>query len=445
MRKNRKWKGLLAAMVCCMAMACQQMPEDGEMVSDDGQEHPLKVQVRSAGDAELVYPLYLYAFSEKGSLVASQTIEDKDKEMSLTMSKGDFQIVALSGISDAYQLPDSPDLDDGVTLKGNQGADTPLMAGRANVEIGDASEASAQITLKYVVAALNVKLKDVPSNVTAVQLAISPLYSTLSMGGEYGGDSQKVKVDCSLVTDGVWAAETTYIFPGSGKETVFSIYFKTAEGAEVTYGYTYKGAPEANHLFNLTGSYSGGVIVGGNFDVTNWEGSIDVEFEFGAEVVPDDDDDDDDNTDIKVEGVPEIGTIWEDMIVAAISDVDETGADLLLMALDEWSVTTSEVEAKLEAYNVDGASGWRLPTDEEAKTLRARFNGDELGELNERIAELDGEWKPVSDGDDVRYLCLKGDVYYSFRFVNKTTTTKAGDVRKYNLRPVKTYRFSLEE
>jgi len=263
-------KYLIYIVTVCLVFSCQQLPEDDGWMSEGG-EKTLKVKVRSAGDAEIVYPLYLYAFTGKGKLVASQTIAGAEDDMALPLAKGDFQVVALSGASDDYQLPESPELDDVIVLSATDGADTPLMVGRANVEVGDAEESSAQITLTYVVAALNVKLKDIPSNVSKVQLALSPLHSSLSMGGEYGGDSQKVKVDCSLVSEGVWAAETTYIFPGNAKETVFSIYFKTDDGTEVTYGYTYQGVPEANHLFNVTGSYAGGVIVGGNFDVTDWK------------------------------------------------------------------------------------------------------------------------------------------------------------------------------
>ena len=443
-------------MVCCV-FSCQQLPEDDGWMSEGG-EKTLKVKVRSAGDAEIVYPLYLYAFTGKGKLVASQTIAGAEDDMALPLAKGDFQVVALSGASDDYQLPESPDLDDVIVLSATDGADTPLMVGRANVEVGDAEESSAQITLTYVVAALNVKLKDIPSNVSKVQLALSPLHSSLSMGGEYGGDSQKVKVDCSLVSEGVWAAETTYIFPGKAKETVFSIYFKTDDGTEVTYGYTYQGVPEANHLFNVTGSYAGGVIVGGNFDVTDWEGSIDVEFEFGAEMVPDDDEEDktdesdDEEPEVKLEGVPEVGTIWNDMIVVDMGEADETGVDLLLMSLDEWDAYVSDADAVVDGYSVNGITGWRLPTHEEAALLRNRFCGNNLRELNELIEEYNQENNLVgndalwglADGDDERYLCLKNGEYYSFRFVAGTSTTKAGEMRLYYVRLVKSYRYVPE-
>ena len=446
-------------MVCCV-FSCQQLPEDDGWMSEGG-EKTLKVKVRSAGDAEIVYPLYLYAFTGKGKLVASQTIAGAEDDMALPLAKGDFQVVALSGASDDYQLPESPDLDDVIVLSATDGADTPLMVGRANVEVGDAEESSAQITLTYVVAALNVKLKDIPSNVSKVQLALSPLHSSLSMGGEYGGDSQKVKVDCSLVSEGVWAAETTYIFPGNAKETVFSIYFKTDDGTEVTYGYTYQGVPEANHLFNVTGSYAGGVIVGGNFDVTDWEGSIDVEFEFGAEMLPDDDDNgendddkdddeegDDGQTDIKLEGVPEVGTIWNDMIVVDMGEADDTGVDLLLMSMDEWRyIYVSEADEVPKGYSINGISGWRYPTHDEAALLRNRFNTYNLDDLNGLIEEYnrnnDLDLYELADGDDERYLCLKNDEYFSFRFAPNTKVSKAGE-RSYYVRLVKDYRYVSE-
>ena len=457
-------KYLIYIIAVSFVFSCQQLPEDDGWMSEDG-DKTLKVKVRSAGDAEIVYPLHLYAFAESGKLVASQTIENAEKDMSLPLSKGDFQIVAVSGTSEDYLLPEKPELDDDILLSAVDGADTPLMVGRAIVEIGDVLEASADIKMQYVVAALNVKLKDVPENVTDVQLSLSPLYSSLSMGGEYGneGDSQKVKVNCSLVSEGVWAAETTYIFPGNAKEMVFSVYFKTDDGTEVTYGYTTDDVPTANYLFNVTGTYAGGVSVGGNFDVTDWEGSIDVDFDFGGEMLPDDengdndeDDDKDDEegddgqTDVKLEGVPEVGTIWNDMIVVDMGEADDTGVDLLLMSMDEWRyIYVSEADEVPKGYSINGVSGWRYPTHEEAALLRSRFNAyNLLNDLNDLIEEYnqnnDLDLYELADGDDERYLCLKNGKYYSFRLAPNTNISEAKS-RSYYVRLVKTYRYIPSE
>lgn len=439
--KALTFKLAFLAMLCCSVFSCQQLPEDDGWMADDDKQS-LKVKVRSAGDAEIDYPLYLYAFSKDGKLAASQVMEDEDEEMSLLLNGGDFKIVALSGVSSSYQLPGNPSLTDVVSLVGTKGADTPLMMGKADVSISETSKASVEMTLTYVVSALNVTLKDIPSNISAVQLSLSPLYSTLSMAGIYGGEPQKVKVDCSLTSDGVWSAPTTYVFPGSGDETVLSIYFKSDDGTETTYGHTFNGAPEANHLFNVTGSYSGGIIVGGTFDVTDWEGSIDVEFTFGANVVPDEGEGDSDEPEIDMSKVPEVGSIWNGTIVADIGEADDSGVDLLLMSLDEWDATTSQVDDVVNGYSVNGISDWRLPTHDEAAVLRVRFSGDARLDLNDLIAEYDEALYGL-DGEE-RYLCTKSELYYSFKFLAGTTTTKAGEVRSYYVRLVKTFRFDID-
>ena len=434
---------ILALWGCWFVISCQQVPNDDEWLSEEEMK-PLKVKVRSAENVEIAYPLYLYAFDKNGKLAASQTIVDEGKDMALSLTDDEYQVVALSGVTDDYQLPKDLTLEGEIKLSNIEGADAPLMVGRADVGGSRNEGTMAEIALSYVVAQLNVVLKNVPADVSTVQLSISPLYSSLSMGGEYGGDAQKVKINCTLDEDGIWSAQPTYIFPGSGEETTFSVYFKKEDGTEMTYGYTYQGVPEANHPFNITGSFAEGVIVGGSFEISGWEEAIDVEFTFGANVVPDageTDEEEPEEPEIDLTNVPEIGTIWNDAIVADIGEADETGVDLLLLSLDEWDATTSQVSDVIEGYSVNGISDWRLPTHEEAAVLRARFSGDSRLELNDLIEEYDSSLYGV-DGEE-RYLCTKNDVYYSFKFAGGTTTTKAGEKRSYYVRLVKTYRVAI--
>lgn len=434
---------ILALLGCWLVMSCQQVPTDGEWVSDE-ETKPLKVKVRSAENVEISYPLYLYAFDKDGKLAASQTIDDEEKDMALSLTDDEYQIVALSGVTDDYQLPEDLTLEGEIKLSDVGGADAPLMVGRADVGGSRSEGTMVEIALSYVVAQLNVVLKNVPADVETVQMSVSPLYSSLSMRGEYGGDAQKVKVSCTLGEDGTWSAQPTYIFPGSATETTFSVSFKKEDGAELTYGYTYQGKPEANHPFNITGNYAEGVIVGGSFEISGWEEAIDVEFTFGANVVPDDEEEEPQDPEIDLTGVPEIGTIWNDMIVVDMGEADETGVELLLMTLDEWEATTSQVADVVSAYSVNGITDWRLPTHEEASLLRARFSGDNREELNELIAEYDSSLYGLASGQKERYLCLKNDKYYSFQFISGTTTTAAGEKRTYYVRLVKSYRLSTD-
>lgn len=439
---------LLGLITCGIIFSCQQMPEDDDFTSIS-EEETLKIEVRSAAGVEISYPLYLYAFNKDGKLTASQTVNDDEEEMALPMTKGDYKVVALSGTSDEYQIPEKPSLNDVIVLNSTKGAKTPLMMGRADIVIGGNTETKAKLTLSHAVAALNVTLKNVPTDVSAVQLTISPLHSSLSMNGQYGGEDQKIKVECDLNSQGEWIAKNTYIFPGNGKETIFSILFKMEDGSETTYGYTFKGVPEANKPFNVTGNYSDKVIVGGSFDVNDWDEAIDVEFEFGANVMLEEDEgeskDEDneekenDSSNIDLTGAPQVGTIWNDMIVADINESDEETIELLLMSLDEWEIITSQADDVADDYSVNGISGWRLPTHDEAAILRAQFSGDNRLELNELISEYDEELYGLANGESERYLCLKENEFYSFQFIGGTRTTKAGEKRSYYVRLVKTY------
>ena len=92
---------------CCIATSCQQLPEDNDS-TDSTTKQALTIKVRSSEDAEIDYPLYLYAFNKSGKLAASQTIDEEGKDMSLSLSEGDFQLVSVAGVCDDYELPESP-------------------------------------------------------------------------------------------------------------------------------------------------------------------------------------------------------------------------------------------------------------------------------------------------------------------------------------------------
>ena len=109
-----------------------------------------------------------------------------------------------------------------------------------------------------------------------------------------------------------------------------------------------------------------------------WKASVDIKFNFGgadegnggSERLPL----------IRIfSGLPEIGGIWNGGIVAGIENASSTGADILLMSLDEWSGFASDVRNIIQEEEADG---WHLPTEEEAKILHKTFSGSSLDELN---------------------------------------------------------------
>lgn len=420
-----KWLSLAA--ICLHLFSCQVMEEVNESLPEEGTS--LKIKARSSEASPVPYPLSLYAFDGKGKCSAFQKIVSKDDRIELVLPAGNYRIVAIAGYSDAYLLPEEPTMDEVISLEGV--ADMPLMMGEESIVIDGEGDVTMEITLSYVVAGVNVLLKNIPSDVSAVSFSLSPLYSSVSFAGEYGGVSMKAGGSCFLSNGNVWKSDTLYVFPGSATETLLTIVLETLGGARNKYEYTYSGRPEAGRFFNLSGSYSDAVSVTGSVIVDNWNGVDEVSFDFGTVGKPDTG-----NPDFDALDLPDIGTIWNGAIVADVIEAS-TGAEILLLSLEEWDATTAQVEDITEGYSVNEISGWRLPSYEEAQMFRNRFCGEVRLSLNALISEYDENLYGL-DGEE-RYLCNKEGEFYSFVFSAGKNIYPAGTQRSYYVRLVKTY------
>lgn len=293
--------------------------------------------------------------------------------------------------------------------------------------------------LTYRVASLNVVLTKA-DKVKQVKVGVSPLYSSLNFEGKYGGENKTLEIDCSLGTDGRWTAGPVYIFPGSSSQATLSITLEDSKGSH-TYGYISTAVPQANHPYNIGGSYTGDISIDGSLIAKGWEDAIDVEFKFGTD--GDNSDDEDTDGDENISGVPEVGNIWNDCIVVASNKgSDGNGIDLLLMSLEEWESQIATAQSIPEGYSVNSIKNWRFPTEQEAKVIRDRFNGDRLIELNEKIEARNQEELEITHDLDTRYLCDKEGVFYSFQFIGGKRVTKAGKDKLYLIRAVTTYHFA---
>ena len=170
--------------------------------------------------------------------------------------------------------------------------------------------------------------------------------------------------------------------------------------------------------------------VGGSLISGEWKAPVDIKFNFGgadegnggSEPPPI-------NPDLS--GLPEIGGIWNGGIVAGIENASSTGADILLMSLDEWSGFASDVRNIIQEEEADG---WHLPTEEEAKILHKTFSGSSLDELNETIEGLrNGD--PLLDIEK-RYVYDHNGSIYAFGFKTSSKFLQAGSTVKYKIRLV---------
>lgn len=430
---------LLFSVFSLFSFACQRVMDDGgeeDMPSSD--ETALKITARSGENISIEYPVYLYAFNEKGDCAAKQKITSEEVEMNLQLPSGSFKVVALSGVSKGYAMPDNPRINDAITMQEGSCASKAMMMGMADVTL-EGKNKTVNLMLTYRVASLNVVLTKA-DKVKQVKVGVSPLYSSLNFEGKYGGENKTLEIDCSLGTDGRWTAGPVYIFPSSSSQATLSITLEDSKGSH-TYGYISTAVPQANHPYNIGGSYTGDISIDGSLIAKGWEDAIDVEFKFGTD--GDNSDDEDTDGDENISGVPEVGSIWNDCIVVASNKgSDGNGIDLLLMSLEEWESQIATARSIPEGYSVNSIKNWRFPTEQEAKVIRDRFNGDRLIDLNEKIEARNQEELEITHDLDTRYLCDKEGVFYSFQFIGGKRVTKAGKDKLYLIRAVTTHHFA---
>ena len=124
--------------------------------------------------------------------------------------------------------------------------------------------------------------------------------------------------------------------------------------------------------------------------------------------------------------------VWE------TKSISETECEAIIIAPEQWITLASECESTLTDYEIEGISGWRVFTSDEAKRFRDQYKSN-ISRLNEYLA-ANGQ-DTFSDGEEDRYLC--NNCLSSFS-VNGGLVSQAGTKKEYYLRPVKTVRFKLK-
>ncbi len=432
---------LLVALSCT---ACQRpMFEDAEEIEESGTRMPLKVQTRSESDQQVDYPAYIFVFdTEDGSYVDECTLTDADDEtLDLELLPGKYTVVAVAGVKKGYELPQKPDLKDVVAMTDNNRSEQAMMMGSSSITIENEKEASLNITLYYTVASIEVILSDIPSSTDKVNFQLAPLYSAIGFNGVYAGEGKDTEVECTRGGDGIWRTEPFYVFPGSGDQTSFSITLEDGNETE-TYGYTFKGHPEAKVPLKIKGSYKGQITISGNLTVGGWEETEEVSFDFGPQAEEGNGGNEEDNTQSGSTEFPEVGDFWEGGIVVYIEDAETKGFNILQMNTGEWTTLAANIDELLDEIDVD--SSWELPATEEAHFLNAAFGGENLSKINEKITALDEDYPPLQAGDE-RYLFynefeeLKG-----FGFKEKPNVGNPGKDKIYRVRLIRWIHYDTE-
>lgn len=432
-----------------------QVDDDTETVESSG-PYVMDVALSNASLFTSLYPLQLYLFDSKGATVWNEEVQAQTEWPVLSQPTGDYVLAAISGFSsEDYLPPMSLNAKQLLTFSQGNCADTPLVIGKNVVKLKN--DVKISMNLSYAVAALYLSFGGVPDDAIAVEARISPVSSGITLEGNWNNDGQFASVPCQKVR-GIWKAGPVYVFPSESSQTHLSLNVKTASG-ETVYGYFFSYPLEAGKPYRFVSTGDGEVSLEGNGQIEGWTPEVSEEFPFENMTpeedwdnpqpdVPDGDenpegeeeenggtsDENGDNGDVMVaEVLPESGSIWGPFFVWKVESVSSNEVEATLVSPRQWLLKKAEAVSVCTAYEVDGISGWRTLTTEEAEEFREQY-ASTLEELNEILQEngIDS-----FDKYDCRYLC--NNLNSTFCFYNNKILN-SGETVDYALRLVKKVR-----
>ena len=368
----------LAALLLC---SCAKETAIEGIVDDASLKGTLSVGTRSGSDIEVSLPVNIYVFGTSGACTACTELNSTSDKVSIYLPIGTYNVYAIGGADeDNYVLPtkDNAKSDFAVTLRNGKSHGDLMTAAQALVRIGEGEENTLTLSMtRKVMQILSVKMLSVPTDVTAVSVSISPLYSALCLDGNYSGTGGSVTVDLTKGDDGTtWSATPNeYLLEPNGSAAV-TVAMTTAS---VTKIYSYSSVEElkANYKINITGTYkTSGFTVSGTVSGAEWAGTREIAFDM-AESGESGTTQEQGQQTTTTASAPKVGTIYKDSCYVVSNDtnsVDGSITSTLMTVKDlgnlvDDGATQAECEAAVASgiatLAVDGIDGWRLPTHSE--------------------------------------------------------------------------------
>lgn len=237
----------------------------------------------------------------------------------------------------------------------------------------------------------NVSIKNVPSNVIAVNVTISPLYENLLLNGNYEGTDGSQTIDLIKGSDGnTWENNyNAYLLEASGQATI-KVSLKTEKNTK-SYSYTSTDELKANYKINITGTYNeNGITLNGTITGATWQGVKNINFNFdetgssidentGSET--EEGKDEEDTGETTTGNAPEVGTLYKNCYVLKSENVGNgTKVTLMSTTFEQGLIFTDNDQSSInEAINVklkdmaaasDGLESFRIPTLEDLKYVK---------------------------------------------------------------------------
>ncbi len=434
--------GLLLLFVACSKDATEDIAG-----TSDGARNAnslLQVTTRSGGanDATVSYPVQVYVF-QGDECRAVQTIGDEGQTLNIALVEGTYSVYAVGGASATdYTLPtkDNATTTTALTLKeGRTLTDLMTASAVATLVDGGTNTVALGMTRKTMLIQ-DVTIKKIPTAATAVSVTIAPLWQSLTIGGTYSTTNGSTTIALTKQSDGrTWqnaqplpshqgegpGVGSVFLLPPSSQPASISVNI-TIGGTTKTYTYSCSDQLEAGYKINIDGTYTEavGVSLTGTITGATWLGERTISFEFdenGSSAAENNTDPTPDPSPTGAGSFPAVGDTYEGCYVLAVTDIDETSAELTLLSPNEQALTTTgNADAALATLGAVGISDWAVPTKAQMQLVEAKLLADD--------ASLAGQ----------KYLYRKSNDALGYRTLGAAETAwpTANTTDSYRLRPV---------
>ncbi len=427
--KNSRIVTLTMLLVSCVVMltSCSKTVSDiDDPTASYGGNSSIDIVTRSGDqDATISYPVNVFLFNSNSTCIAVQTLADENDNLSFDELKaGTYHVYAVGGAEESrYTLPtqEAAAATSVITLQEGK-THEDLMLANNTVTIGPNETNQLTLAMLRVVCMLKtIEVKQVPSDVDAVSITVTPLRETVQLNGEVSGDEGSFTVALTEQSDGTtWKnSAQQYMLPSVGNATI-TIRMTKGETTR-SYSYTCTEAFAANYKINIDATYTGATFeLTGTITGATWAGERTITFEFdetsstdsGNEDPGNNDPGNNNNNDALDGPAPTVGTNYQGTyVLRSVDNGDNTTTvtlmsatqvkDLVFTANDQETIKTT-VDAAVASLSVEGINGWRLPTTEELDYLHQNCN-----DINNTLYNL--QFDRYSDNSTSYYYIYLGD------------------------------------
>lgn len=371
----------------------------------------------------------IYIFNSAGTCVQMLSTDDENTSAQAKLAAGTYTLYSVGGDDLArFTLPSK----DEATTSSVIGRQTgkvmdEFLWKQTEVTLEDGDNRNLGIALDRKVLCIDeVKITNVPENVTKVEVALSSFYSTIRLDGTHpDSPTEAYKIVLTKQADGTtWKAEPQQLlFPSKGAPAI--TVSMTTDTDLLAFSYTATGAMTANRHYDIAANYNfaqGGKLTC-TLTATDWDEDQSITFDL--------------DNDSHVVYTPVAGTLAYGYYVVSV-DADNRTAVLLNKSTvnytapaagsdatqAEWIAAVTAPLSSVERPIGINEGSWRLPTLEEVG-----------------IFSKDTNLLTYTNGTSASYFCMDGETLkwaYSKQtdtgFELKSGTAKMSSI--VNLRPV---------